>query len=116
LFKGRHRAEYAWFSISDSLPGLSMSAERAARHIVAALRSGEASRVLSVPAKVAVPLHCLFPGVIGNLLAVVNRWLPDGGRLPARRPRKGEASTSELSPSWWTTLGEHAARRNNQTG
>ena len=29
--KGQHEAEYAWFAISDSLPGLSMSAERAAR-------------------------------------------------------------------------------------
>lgn len=30
-FKGRHRDEYAWFSLGDSLPGLSISAERAAR-------------------------------------------------------------------------------------
>src|SRR5262249_17300153 len=28
LFKGQHRAEYVWFSISDSLPILSMSAEK----------------------------------------------------------------------------------------
>src|ERR687893_134487 len=28
LFKGRHRAEYAWFAISDSLPITSMMAER----------------------------------------------------------------------------------------
>ena len=30
IFKGQHRAEYAWFSISDALPLLTMSAERAA--------------------------------------------------------------------------------------
>src|SRR5215208_741569 len=29
--KGRHEAEYAWFAISDSLPGLTASAERAAQ-------------------------------------------------------------------------------------
>jgi NAD(P)-dependent dehydrogenase (short-subunit alcohol dehydrogenase family) len=34
IFKGRHRAEYAWFAIADALPGLTMSAERAARKIV----------------------------------------------------------------------------------
>ncbi|MDB5386868.1 MAG: ketoacyl reductase, partial [Planctomycetaceae bacterium] len=28
VFKGDHRAEYAWFSIADSIPGLSMEAER----------------------------------------------------------------------------------------
>jgi NAD(P)-dependent dehydrogenase (short-subunit alcohol dehydrogenase family) len=31
LLKGRHRAEYAWFSISDALPLMSMDAERADR-------------------------------------------------------------------------------------
>ena len=30
IFKGRHRAEYAWFSISDALPLVSMDADRAA--------------------------------------------------------------------------------------
>src|SRR5205085_1734915 len=35
-FKGRHRAEYTWFSISDALPLTSISATRAARRIVKA--------------------------------------------------------------------------------
>src|SRR5437016_396384 len=34
FFKGRHRAEYAWFSISDSLPLTSISAESAAGEIL----------------------------------------------------------------------------------
>src|SRR5262249_18835983 len=33
LFKGRHRAEYTWFSVSDATPGLSMNADAAAREI-----------------------------------------------------------------------------------
>ena len=41
--KGQHEAEYAWFAIADSAPGLSISAERAARQImtpaVTAIRS-----------------------------------------------------------------------------
>src|SRR5581483_1212723 len=41
-FKGQHRAEYAWFSISDSSPLVSVSAERAARAIVKACQSGRA--------------------------------------------------------------------------
>ncbi|MGH7420298.1 MAG: SDR family NAD(P)-dependent oxidoreductase [Candidatus Rokuibacteriota bacterium] len=116
LFKGRHRAEYAWFSISDSLPVTSMSAERAARQIVAALRSGRAERVLSLPAKLGVLAHGLFPGLTADVLGVVNRWLPEpeGEEDVYRRPLKGEQSTSEVSPSWLTTLGERAARRSNQ--
>jgi NAD(P)-dependent dehydrogenase (short-subunit alcohol dehydrogenase family) len=114
LFKGRHRAEYAWFSISDSLPIVSMSAERAARQIVDALRVGTAERILSLPAKLAAAMHGLFPGLTADLLGLVNRGLPGSEGEPARRRVKGEASTSEVSPSWITTLNEQAARRANQ--
>src|SRR5438270_7691587 len=37
-FKGKHREEYSWFSISDSLPLLTMSAERAAGQIIGAMK------------------------------------------------------------------------------
>lgn len=39
-FKGQHRAEFAWFTIFDSLPGLTVDGERAARRIVDACRHG----------------------------------------------------------------------------
>ena len=45
-FKGQHRAEYAWFTISDSLPATSMAAERAARQIIRACKRGDAEVVL----------------------------------------------------------------------
>src|SRR5437764_2101577 len=54
FFKGRHRAEYTWFTLGDSLPGVSMSAERAARKIIEACRNGTAEVVLSLLAKSAV--------------------------------------------------------------
>jgi short-subunit dehydrogenase len=50
LFKGNNQAEYAWFSISDALPLISMSAKRAARQIVDATVRGDAEIVLSLPA------------------------------------------------------------------
>ena len=112
-FKGRHRAEYAWFSISDALPLLSMDADRAARQIVESIRRGEAERVLSVPAKVAVVARALAPGVTAELLARVSRLLPTSNG-EGQRGRKGEDSTSALSPSVLTVLGERAARRNNE--
>jgi len=115
LFKGRHRAEYAWFSISDSLPLASMSVERAARAVVEALRSGEAERILSAPAVIAALAHGLSPGLVIDLLALVNRALPRAGS-GGREPIKGEASTSVLAPSWLTRLGDEAALRYNQAG
>ena len=112
-FKGQHRAEHAWFAISDSLPGLSMSAERAARAIVAALRHGAPYVVLSAPAKAAALAGALTPGVTAELLAVVNRLLPGpGGRGTC--PARGAESESALAPSWLTALSDAAARRNNQ--
>jgi NAD(P)-dependent dehydrogenase (short-subunit alcohol dehydrogenase family) len=114
-FKGQHRAEYAWFSISDSLPISSMSAERAARQIVAACKRGDAEVVLSIQAQVAVRFHGLFPGLTADILGLVNKLLPAPGGIGASRA-KGKESQSELSPSWLTGLSESAAARNNEMG
>jgi threonine dehydrogenase-like Zn-dependent dehydrogenase/NAD(P)-dependent dehydrogenase (short-subunit alcohol dehydrogenase family) len=115
-FKGQYRAEYAWFSISDSLPVISMDAERAARQIIDALRWGEAERILSFPAKLLTTAHGVFAGLTAELLAIVNRGLPRSAAGAPRTVVKGEQSTSPLSPSWLTRLGDQAAIRNNQTG
>ena len=114
IFKGRHRAEYAWFSISDALPLVSMDADRAARQILDSIRRGEAERVLSVPAQIAAVARALAPDVTAGVLAAVNRLLPPGDGAAGTRGRKGAASTSALSPSILTVLGDRAARRNNQ--
>lgn len=114
FFKGQHRAEYTWFSISDALPLVSQSAERAARRTIAACRRGEAEVVLSLPAKLATLVHDLFPGWTADILGLANTLLlpgPDGigtAHLP------GKHSASPLSPSWLTTLNDRAAQRNNE--
>jgi NAD(P)-dependent dehydrogenase (short-subunit alcohol dehydrogenase family) len=112
-FKGNNEAEYAWFSISDALPVISMSAKRAARRIVNACLCGDAEVVLSLPAKVAVKLHGLFPGATTDLLGLMNVLLPSPGGI-GRDVRTGKQSSSSLSPSWITTLNERAAQENNQ--
>lgn len=113
FFKGHHRAEYAWFSISDSLPLLSMSAEAAARKILNACRRGDAEVILSVPAKAAAGFHGLAPGLTAEILSVVNRMLPPPGGVGSRNV-KGRDSASRFSPSWVTALGDAASVRNNE--
>jgi short-subunit dehydrogenase len=113
-FKGQHRAEYAWFSISDALPVSSMQAERAARAIIAACKRGDAEITLSVQAQIAVRFHGLFPGLTADLLGLVNRLLPSAGGIGRLRAR-GRDSQSAISPSWLTALNEAAAQRNNET-
>jgi short-subunit dehydrogenase len=112
-FKGQHRAEYAWFSISDSLPITSMSATRAARQIVAACKRGEAEVILSIQAELAALFHGIFPGVTADMLALVNRFLPEAGGIGSRSA-KGKDSESKVSPSLLTAATERAARRNNE--
>jgi short-subunit dehydrogenase len=114
-FKGRHRAEYTWFSIGDSLPVLSMDAERAARRIVRAAEQGRARLVLPVAARLPVAAHALWPGLTHGVLAGFERLLPGPGGVGAES-RKGRDSFTRWSPSWLTSLGDAAARRNNELG
>ncbi len=116
LFKGRHRAEYAWFSISDSLPLATISAEHAATQILEALRFGQAQRTLSLPAQAGALVHGVFPGLTADVLSLVNRLLPGADGDGVRGAVKGEESTSALSPSVLTALNERAARAHNQGG
>ncbi|MGH9767327.1 MAG: SDR family NAD(P)-dependent oxidoreductase [Blastocatellia bacterium] len=112
-FKGRHKSEYAWFSISDSLPLLSVSAERAARRIISACQRGEAEVIFPVQAKIAAIAETIAPELIADLLGMINRLMPAPGGIGSAR-MKGSESQSSLSPSWLTSLGDRAARRNNE--
>jgi short-subunit dehydrogenase len=112
IFRGKHRAEYAWFSISDSLPGLSISAESAARRILDAAERGDAEVLFPLTTRLATAVSALAPNLTAGLLAGADRLLPAAPGRPTGR-QKGEASTSALSPSVLTGLTERAARHNN---
>ena len=111
LFKGDRPAEYAWFTISDSLPGLSMNASRAARRIIRALEHGEPHVVLGLPAKLAAFAVGVAPGLVTRALTLASVLLPRGSDPVAR---KGFESESKWAPSVLTTLTEQAANRNNE--
>jgi hypothetical protein len=112
--KGQHEAEYAWFAISDSLPGISVSAERAASLIVDACRHGDAELTFTIPARVAVPFHYAAPGLVGELMMQATRLLPGPGGPAGDRHRKGRQSESKWAPSAATTLSDRAAVANNE--
>ena len=112
-FKGQNELEHAWFSIADSLPFLSMAAERAASQIIEATRRGDTQVTLTLPARLASTIDALLPELSGRLLEIANLCLPDPGGI-GRRSLKGFASTSSASPSILTTLGDRAATRNNE--
>ncbi len=80
FFKGAEQGEAAWFSAGASLPGISMSASRAARQIIEALEQGRSERILSTPANLMARFHGLFPELSVAILGLVNRVLPHGSR------------------------------------
>jgi NAD(P)-dependent dehydrogenase (short-subunit alcohol dehydrogenase family) len=112
-FKGRHREEYAWFTLSDSLPFTSVSAVRAARRIVAACRRGDPRLTLSLTAKLATLAHGVFPGLVVRAMALAGRLLPAPGGV-GTASRKGHESESPVTRSVLTALDEKAAAENNQ--
>lgn len=114
LFKGRHRAEFAWFSIIDSLPGSSMDARRAARQVVEACRHGDPELIISLQAQAAAKFNNLFPEITAYLMAVYARLLPGPAGDKGDKLKSGWQSRSSLSPSLLTRLSDRAAARNNE--
>lgn len=112
FFKGRHHEEYTWFSISDSLPLISVNADSAAEAILRACRYGQADLMIGLPAQIAARTAGLLPGVTANVLGWVNRLLPSSDGDRSRH--LGTDSFSRWSPSPITILNEDASLRNNE--
>jgi len=111
FFKGNHEAEYAWFILGDSLPGLSMSAERAARKVLEACRRGDAEATLGLPTKVVIWARTLAPNLTALALEYVTRMMPQDASTDRHRGRDSE---TPLTRSWVTQLTRRAAQKNNE--
>jgi len=114
-FKGAHPDEALWFTLSATLPFLSMGAERAARQIVRAVRAGRPEKILSTQAVVLARANGVLPGVVPNILSIANRLLPAGtpDRDSMITGAQAEASKGTLFRAM-TTLGRRAAERLNE--
>ena len=112
--KGQHEAEFAWFSIAASLPGLSISAERAAHQIIEACRHGAPALTISTQARVAEVANMLAPNAVARAMMVAVRMLPAPAGAEGNRQKRGRDSQSRWSPSVATTLGDRAAMVNNE--
>ena len=114
LFKGQHRREYTWFTLGDSLPGLSQSADRAARRIVTACRYGEPELITGLPAAIGARFHNTMPWLSLELAALIDRAvLPEPGGIGPSRAR-GHQSETPVTQSKLTALTRDAERRNNE--
>ena len=115
-FKGQHDAEYTWFKLASSIPGLSIAAERAARKIVEACRYGDPALSITAAAKAAIVADAIAPAAVARAMMLVTRTLPSPNGLTGNTVKKGienEAKT-RWSPSLVTRLSDNAAIANNE--
>lgn len=115
VFKGDHEKEFAWFAAGDLIPGLSMSADRAARQILNAAREGVHEVVLSVPAKFGTFMDANFPELTSAVLKMVAVLLPHGRSFVRKT---GAESMGWFKKRIWSKpmlpLQENAQERFNQ--
>ena len=115
-FKGNHEAEYVWFKVASSLPGVTIAAERAARKILDACRYGDPSLTITPQAKLAAAANAVAPATVARAVMLATRVLPEGTGLEGNETRKGLESEAKTkwTPSVVTTLADHAALTNNE--
>ncbi len=111
-FKGQHRREFSWFLLGSSLPGLSVSAERAAEQIVRACVRGAPRLVIGAPAKTLALADRLAPGLVGQAMSLFARLLPGPDPSASTRSWSGRESRSSFPPAWATRLSDEASVRN----
>jgi NAD(P)-dependent dehydrogenase (short-subunit alcohol dehydrogenase family) len=113
-FSGQNEKEYAWFKISDSLPVGSIGAKTAARKIIRALADGDAEVHLGITAKVGAVAQGIAPGLVTDVLGLVDKYLMPEAVPGQPDPQKGSASESEASENTLTQLSREAEIQNNQ--
>jgi len=108
-FKGDHGAEFTWFSLSTALPFAAVDAERAAQQIVTACRYGQSSLIIGLPARAMIIGNALFPSLTGEIMKLVNRFLPAPVGVEGDELKSGSAARAEQrAPEWLTRIGDAA--------
>ena len=113
-FKGRHEAEYAWFKVSSSIPGLTIDAERAARKILEACRYGDPELTITPQAVAAAIANAVLPSAVARAMMLVSRALPGPGGSSGYAIRKGAENEPTWVPRIVTALTDRAAVGNNE--
>jgi short-subunit dehydrogenase len=111
--KGRHGAEYAWFSLSAASPMITMSADRASTKIIDAIQRGKAEVILGLPAKAAAAFHALSTPTTADFLALVDQYLlPEPSVDPSALERREGREIRWAEPPRLEKFIEHPATKN----
>jgi NAD(P)-dependent dehydrogenase (short-subunit alcohol dehydrogenase family) len=115
-FKGQHEAEYAWFKVASSVPGITIAAERAARKILQACRFGDPALTITAQAKIAAAANVVVPSAVARAMMLVTRMLPQENGPAGNVTTIGiqNEAKSKWTPSAVTKLTDNAALANNE--
>lgn len=115
-YKGQHEKEYAWFTISDANPLLSIDADRAAGQVVEAIRYGDPSLTITFQARLLELANTLFPDLTAAATALGARLLPAPTGPQGDEAKTGWESQTAIAPSPLTALSDKASADLNQGG
>lgn len=76
LFQKGNRKEFKLFAAMSTAPGITISADKAVRDILSAIRHKKIFTILGVPAKVIHELNHFFPETMIRLFGFMNRFVP----------------------------------------
>lgn len=107
----KHKAEYTLFALIDTLPGSSISVQRAAKQVVRSTKRGDTELIITAQAQILSRLHGAFPGLITDILTFSTRFLPKGEGTARYTGRESE---TPISQSFLTTLGQKASQEYNE--
>ena len=113
-FRGRHRDEFTWFAVGDSLPLVTVDARRAAWQILDACRHGDAELTVGWPARLGIIANAVMPQIFAGVMATANRLLPKPVEGASADTHSGWQSLSAWAPSRLTQTTDRAAARNNE--
>ena len=113
-FGGKAKQEFTWFGLLGNLPGVSISAEKAAGQIIDALAKKQFECTVSLPAKVLVAADALMPNTTRSIMSAVNAVLPSASVHTHQKPGKDFEPQMNSVFDAFTTLGKQAAGRINE--
>jgi len=82
-FKGDQKAEYTWFALSDAIPGVSTSAETAAKKALRAMQGGDPEVVIGLSARLNIAFDGLFPDWSSEVITLIERTMPAPSNIGA---------------------------------
>lgn len=100
VFKGEAEKEFAWFANADVFPGLSMSADVAAKKIIQAAAERRSELIPSFVGQFRVLLGAFFPELMLQAMGFVNQLMPKGNSFRYRTGAQSKTNKTYLLKSF----------------